>query len=80
MLLAQVPHVLQRGSLYASAAIAGAGLYVLLARLTVDPVIASLAGMTCVAVVRIAAILWELKLTAFEIDPGRQPNRETSGS
>jgi len=78
VLLAQVPHVLQRGSLYATAAIAGAGLYVMLARLAVDPVAASLAGMTCVAVVRVAAIMWELKLPAFEVDSRRELNGEDS--
>lgn len=76
VLLAQVPHVLQRGSLYATAAIAGAALYVLLARMGLDPVVAGLAGMACVAVVRIAAILWELKLPAFEVDPQRELDRE----
>jgi uncharacterized membrane protein YeiH len=80
VLLAQVPHVLQRGSLYATAAIAGAGLYVTLARLAVDPVAASLAGMTCVAVVRIAAILWELKLPAFEVGIQGEQNGENPAS
>jgi uncharacterized membrane protein YeiH len=67
VLLAQVPHVLQRGSLYATAAIAGATAYILLERLGVDRPVASVAGMLCVAGLRFAAIWWELKLPVFEV-------------
>ncbi len=70
VLLAQVPHVLQRGSLYATAAIGGAGLYLGLLRLGVDMATASFAGMTCVAVIRLAAIWWDLELPTFELTTG----------
>jgi uncharacterized membrane protein YeiH len=68
LLTAQVPHVLQRGSLYATAAIAGTSLYVVLARLGITATVASLAGMTVVAVVRLVAIRWGLTVPVFELE------------
>ena len=67
VLLAQVPHILQRGSLYATAAIVGATFYLVLINLGMTPGVASLAGMACVAVLRLAAIFWRLELPAFEV-------------
>ena len=95
VLLAQVPQVLQRGSLYATAAIAGTSLYMGLVRFGVDRSIATFAGMGCIAALRLAAIWWELKLPTFEVDtdempvplaarrkrgrPGEPPNASPSG-
>ena len=73
VLTAQVPLVLQRGSLYATAAIAGATLYLILARLEVPRPIPVLAGMSVVAGLRLAAIWWELKLPVFEVRTGELP-------
>ena len=67
VLLAQVPQILRRGSLYATAAIVGVTFYLALVALGVGSPVATLAGMTCVAGVRLAAIWWELKLPAFEV-------------
>ena len=75
VLLAQVPQVLQRGSLYATAAIAGAGLYIALVRIGVERPVATFAGMVCVAALRLAAIWWELKLPTFEVDTDEIPLR-----
>jgi uncharacterized membrane protein YeiH len=69
VLLAQVPHILQRGSLYATAAIAGASFYLALVRVGISPAVASLSGMACVAAIRLAAIAWRLELPAFEVPP-----------
>jgi len=69
VLLAQVPHVLQRGSLYATAAIVGATFYLVLINLGTSPGVASLAGMACVAALRLAAVVWRLELPAFEVPP-----------
>jgi uncharacterized membrane protein YeiH len=69
VLLAQVPHILQRGSLYATAAIVGATFYLVLINLGTSPGVASLAGMVCVAALRLAAIFWRLELPAFEVPP-----------
>ena len=73
VLLAQVPQVLQRGSLYATAAIAGTSLYIALVRFGVERSIATFAGMGCVAALRLAAIWWELKLPTFEVDTDEMP-------
>ena len=73
VLTAQVPLVLQRGSLYATAAIAGTSLYMLLVRLGIERDASSLAGMAVVAVLRIAAIWWGLKLPVFEVRTAELP-------
>ena len=67
VLTAQIPMVLQRGSLYATAALAGTTLYVVLVRLGVEQRPAVISGMIVVAVLRLAAIRWELMLPAFEL-------------
>ena len=67
VLTAQIPMVLQRGSLYATAALAGTTLYVTLVRLGVAQRPAVIAGMIVVAVLRLAAIRWELMLPSFEL-------------
>lgn len=76
ILTAQVPFVLRVGNLYASAAIAGTSLYVALARLGMRPSLASLAGMTLVAVLRLAAIRWRLRLPVFELPDRRRGPRD----
>ena len=73
ILTAQVPLVLQRGSLYASAAIAGTTLYLVLARLGLERSTASVAGMAVVAGLRLAAIWWGLKLPVFEVRTAELP-------
>ena len=72
VLLARVPVVFQRGSLYATAAFAGTGAYLVLARLGVVPSAASLSGMAIVAVVRFASIRWGLMLPQFDLVSERQ--------
>lgn len=67
VLTAQIPMVLQRGSLYATAALAGTSLYVIFVRLGIAQRPAVIAGMTLVAVLRLAAIRWELMLPSFEL-------------
>ena len=67
VLTAQIPAVLRQGSLYASAAIAGTTLYVILARLGMEHRAATFIGIAVVAILRLAAIRWELKLPAFEL-------------
>lgn len=67
VLTAQIPAVLRQGSLYATAAIAGTTLYVVLTRLGATAHGATLSGMGLVAALRLAAIRWELTLPAFEL-------------
>lgn len=67
VLSAEIPLILRRGNLYASAAIAGASAYLLLERLGVPRQAAGLAGMVTVAALRIAAIVWGLRLPVFKL-------------
>lgn len=62
VLSAEVPLILRKGELYASAAIAGATLYLALAAAGVARPAAGLAGMATIAGLRFAAILWGLSL------------------
>ena len=73
VLSAQVPMVLQRGSLYATAAIVGTSLYVILARVGLERSVAALAGMAAIAALRLAAIWWGLKLPVFEVRTAELP-------
>jgi uncharacterized membrane protein YeiH len=63
----EIPMVLRRGNLYASAAIAGATAYLALEAIGVARGIAALLGMSIVAALRIAAILFGLRLPVFQI-------------
>jgi uncharacterized membrane protein YeiH len=73
VLTARVPAVLQQGSLYAAAAIAGTSLYLILARIGVERSTASLVGMAVVAALRLAAIWWGLTLPVFEVRTAELP-------
>ena len=76
VLTAQVPHVLQRGTLYATAAIAGTSLYVILIRIGTAREPAALVGMAIVAGLRLAAIWWGLKLPVFEVRASQEESGE----
>jgi uncharacterized membrane protein YeiH len=71
VLSAEVPIVLRRGNLYASAAIAGTGAYFALVALGVGRGLATGIGMGVVASVRLASILWHLTLPTFHLDGDR---------
>ena len=68
VLSAEVPFVLTRGNLYASAVIFGIAVYLFLESVGVPRQPASLTGMGLIATLRLAAIRWELKLPVFEVD------------
>jgi uncharacterized membrane protein YeiH len=72
VLSAEVPLVLRRGNLYASAAIAGTAVYFALQTLGVERVAATVVGMAVVALLRLAAIWWRLQLPEFRLDDGRR--------
>jgi uncharacterized membrane protein YeiH len=67
--------ILRKGQLYATAAIAGAAIYLLLqgpfTRTT-----ASLAAMAFIAALRIAAIVWDLTLPVFSLSRHDRPRRD----
>jgi uncharacterized membrane protein YeiH len=67
----EIPMILRRGQIYATAAIAGVALYVALQSLGVTREIAAVAGMATIAVLRIAAITFNLQLPVFTL-PGAE--------
>ncbi|HJQ18945.1 MAG TPA: trimeric intracellular cation channel family protein [Gemmatimonadaceae bacterium] len=71
VLTAEIPLVLKRGDLYASAAIIGTSIYLALEALGASQQSAALTGMALVAIVRLAAIWWRLRLPVFEVQPTR---------
>lgn len=67
LLTAEVPLILRRGNLYATAAIAGAAAYPLLQSAGASRSAAALIGMTIIAALRFAAIVWRLQLPVFHL-------------
>jgi uncharacterized membrane protein YeiH len=66
VLSAEIPLVLRRGQIYATAAIAGASLYLLL-QAVFDRTAAALGGMACIAILRVGAIAWKWSLPVFRL-------------
>jgi uncharacterized membrane protein YeiH len=62
VLLGEIPLIFRPGRLYATAAIVGAGLYLLLVGRGVSQEAAALAGMGATVGLRLAAIFWRLEL------------------
>ena len=73
VLSAEVPLILRRGNLYASAAIAGTSSYFLLEMAGVARGTASLMAMAVCASLRFAAIWWGLQLPVFEVSEASRP-------
>lgn len=67
VLCAEIPMILRKGNIYATAVIAGASLYVLLQAAGVGREVAALTGMTAIAGLRIAAIYFNLSLPVFSL-------------
>lgn len=63
----EVPLLLRRGHLYATAAIVGAALYLLLQRIGAARDVAALSGMMAIAALRFASIMWKLHLPVFSL-------------
>lgn len=63
----EVPMILRRGDLYASAAIAGTALYLLLQAGGMERPAAALTGMGTIVALRFAAIIWGLHLPVFTV-------------
>jgi uncharacterized membrane protein YeiH len=68
VLCAEIPLILRRGQLYASSAIIGSTLYLLVERLGLPRNTAALAGMVTIALVRFAAIAWRLELPVLSLE------------
>lgn len=67
VLCAEIPMILRKGNIYATAVIAGASLYVLLQGAGVTREIAACTGMFTIAALRIAAIYLNLTLPVFSL-------------
>ncbi len=67
VLCAEVPLLLRQTDLYATAAIAGATAYLMLQAVGLEPMHAALVGMATIVVLRLAAILWRLRLPVFRV-------------
>jgi uncharacterized membrane protein YeiH len=66
----RIPMILRRGELYASAAIAGSGLFLLLPAIGVTEGWAAVAGMALVLLLRFSAILWGIRLPVLGLEDG----------
>ncbi len=67
ILTAEIPLILRRGQIYATAAIAGATLYLVLQSAGLDRSAAALTGMVTVVGLRLAAIVWRITLPVFTV-------------
>ena len=67
VLSAEVPLIFRKGELYATAAIAGATLYLGLEAVGAPRQVAALIGMGAIAGLRLAAILWGLQLPVLPV-------------
>jgi uncharacterized membrane protein YeiH len=72
VLCAEIPMILRKGHIYATASIAGATGFVLLKDLGLEASWTALPGMLIVAGLRLSAIVWNLELPVFSLqDHGR---------
>ena len=79
VLSGEVPLLFRQTELYATAAIAGVGVYLGLESVGVAPEPASYLGMVVVAALRFAAIRWSLRLPVFRV-PDEEPTPLPTGS
>ena len=68
VLCAEIPYVLRRGNLYASAALAGTGAYYALEGAGVVRPAAALLGAATTIAVRLASIRWQLQLPVYRLE------------
>jgi uncharacterized membrane protein YeiH len=66
VLCAEIPLILRRGRMYASAAVAGVVAYLLL-ELVLDRTLAALLGMAIIVTLRLAAIIWDLTVPVYSL-------------
>jgi uncharacterized membrane protein YeiH len=67
VLLAEIPLILRRGNLYATAAIAGIIVYLILQQFGMMRSFAALLGMGTITAVRLASIVWGLSLPVYSL-------------
>jgi len=66
VLTAEIPLIMRRGRIYATAAMLGIAVYLVL-QAVLDRPAAGLIGMACIAALRFAAILWDLTIPVFSL-------------
>jgi uncharacterized membrane protein YeiH len=74
VLLADIPVILRRGNIYATAAMIGIAAYLLLQQAGVMVSVAALLGMAIVTALRLAAIIWGLMLPTFNLSDQSAPH------
>ena len=67
ILTAEIPLILRRGHLYATASITGASLYLLLVHAGIPRPLPMLVGMSAVVLLRLASIFWGLRIPVFTL-------------
>lgn len=67
VLLVEIPIILKRGNIYATAAIAGIALYLALQQFGLADVPSTLIGMAAIISLRLAAIIWGLTLPVYRL-------------
>ena len=67
VLSAEIPLIFRQGHLYATAAIVGAAAYLILLGVTMTSPVAALVSMAIVVVLRLAAILWGVRLPVLPV-------------
>lgn len=68
VLTTEIPMILGHGELYATAAIMGAVVFLALITLGVPAPVPSLVGMALIVALRLAAVVWGLRLPVFSVD------------
>ncbi len=71
VLCAEIPMILRKGNIYATAVIAGVSAYVVLQDAGVARPLAAGIGMTAIVGLRLAAIIWNLSLPVFTLTDRR---------
>jgi uncharacterized membrane protein YeiH len=74
ILSGEVPLLLRHTELYATASIAGSTVYLLAKEAGLGATPAALFGMATVAALRLAAILWRLRLPVFQVPDEERPS------
>jgi uncharacterized membrane protein YeiH len=69
VLTGEIPLILRPGRLYATAAIVGAVVFVVLGKTALGPKVAALAGMAVTAGLRLVAIAYGVKLPTVLVPP-----------
>jgi uncharacterized membrane protein YeiH len=75
VLSAEVPLLLRQADLYATAAIAGATAYLMVQAAGLETAPAALVGMVTIVGLRLAAILWRLRLPVFRVPEEEEQTR-----